>query len=146
MIVKYSAQRFFSARPTPSTRKIAGHIFVKQPKRAHAHGDQRKCFQQLERGDDPQAPAMSTFSRHTMGWPFWLAGNCTFPRRNWKRTISPGRFRGPAGAEVSDRGAPGSAAFIVGEIDGADGGDAYKHQDGGEQGEDNQGSLLVLSD
>ncbi len=38
---------------------------------------------------------------------------------------------------------PGLAAFVVGEVQRAYGGDAYEHQDGGEQGEDNQWSLLV---
>jgi hypothetical protein len=37
----------------------------------------------------------------------------------------------------------GLVAFVVGEIQRAYGGDAYEHQDGGEQGEDNQWSLLV---
>ena len=40
---------------------------------------------------------------------------------------------------------PRSAAFPVREINGADGGDADEHQDGGEQDEDDQGSSPGLA-
>jgi len=37
----------------------------------------------------------------------------------------------------------GLAAFGIGEINGADGGDSYEHQDGGEQGKYDQRSPPV---
>src|SRR6266567_2156335 len=68
MIVKYSAQRFSSARPMPSVKKIAdpmldyrSDVFVEKLQRSDAEGNQSKSFQQFEGSDEPQAAAVPTF-------------------------------------------------------------------------------------
>lgn len=48
-------------------------------------------------------------------------------------------------AELADWDNAALAAFAVREIQRADGGNPHEHQDGGEQDDNNQGSLLVLS-